>query len=191
MSCSPFDLKDYFFGVLEADGQRAVETHVAACAACREELQALNLVRANLLAAPDEEPPRRIAFVSDPVFEPRWWQRLWRSGPQLGFVSAGILAAAILVHAVTRPAPPVVPPPAPVDVAAIEHDVAQRVAKAVAESETRQAARFEKAMAERERELEFQRRADLATMQEAVSYLKKTMGVNIARINRGDFGATQ
>ena len=76
MSCSPFDLKDFFFGELGADDRRKVETHVAACAACREELDALALTGAALMTVRDEEPPRRIAFVSDKVFQPTWWQRL-------------------------------------------------------------------------------------------------------------------
>jgi hypothetical protein len=49
--------------------------------------------------------PHRIAFVSDKIFEPRGWAWLWNSAPRLGFVSAALLAAAILVHAFTRPAP--------------------------------------------------------------------------------------
>jgi hypothetical protein len=36
--------------------------------------------------------------VSDKVFQPRWWERVWRSGPAMGFASAVVLAAAILAH---------------------------------------------------------------------------------------------
>jgi hypothetical protein len=46
-----------------------------------------------LASLEDEEIPRRIAFVSDRVFEPRWWQTMWRSGPVMGFASAALLAA--------------------------------------------------------------------------------------------------
>ena len=49
--------------------------------------------------------PYRIAFVSDKIFEPRGWAWLWNSAPRLGFVSAAMLAAAILVHGLVRPAP--------------------------------------------------------------------------------------
>jgi hypothetical protein len=49
--------------------------------------------------------PYRIAFVSDKIFEPKGWAWLWNSAPRLGFVSAAMLAAAILVHGLVRPAP--------------------------------------------------------------------------------------
>src|SRR3954454_6070303 len=101
MSCSPFDLRDYFFGELAPAERSATETHLTACLTCREELAKLSDLKSVLLSASaDEEPPRRIAFVSDKVFEPRWWQRLWTAGPQLGFAGAALLAAAVLVHGV-------------------------------------------------------------------------------------------
>jgi hypothetical protein len=43
--------------------------------------------------------PRRIAFVSDKVFEPRWWQRVFSPN----FAAACVIAGAILVHAFARP----------------------------------------------------------------------------------------
>ncbi len=42
----------------------------------------------------EEEVPRRIAFVSDKVFEPRWWQMFLRPS----FAAGAVVAAAILVH---------------------------------------------------------------------------------------------
>lgn len=100
MNCSPSDLKDYFFDELPAAERRAVETHVSTCADCREQFEALRVTGTALLSVRDEEPPRRIAFVSDPVFEPTWWQRVWNSGPRLGFASAAMLTCAILGHGV-------------------------------------------------------------------------------------------
>ena len=41
---------------------------------CREELARLRLTLDALSTLREEEMPRRIAFVSDKVFEPRWWQ---------------------------------------------------------------------------------------------------------------------
>jgi len=72
----------------------------------------------------EEEMPRRIAFVSDKVFEPRWWQMFLRPS----FAAALILAAAILVHAYARP-----------DAAALQARIDQSVAKAVADTEQRYA----------------------------------------------------
>jgi anti-sigma factor RsiW len=100
MKCSPFDLKDHFFGELNESERVILEQHLAGCNACRQELHELRLTQSALLAIPEQEPPRRIAFVSDKVFEPNWWQRLWSSGPQLGFVSAAMLSVAILIHGV-------------------------------------------------------------------------------------------
>ena len=70
MSCSPFDLRDYYLKELTDPQQRQVESHVKDCSACREELERLRLTQAALFSLRDEEIPQRIAFVSDPVFEP-------------------------------------------------------------------------------------------------------------------------
>jgi anti-sigma factor RsiW len=98
MSCSQFDLKAYFLGEPGAAGRGAVEEHLKACTACREELDRLRLTGAALASVPDEEMPHRIAFVSDKIFEPRGWARFWNSAPRLGFASAAMLSAAIILH---------------------------------------------------------------------------------------------
>src|SRR5205807_4315819 len=109
MSCSPFDLKDYFLRELPDPHQREVEVHVSCCPVCREELDRLQLTGAALFSLRDEEIPQRIAFVSDKIFEPSPWRRgwaaFWGSGARLGFVSAAMLSVALLVSAVMRPAP--------------------------------------------------------------------------------------
>jgi hypothetical protein len=184
MSCSPFDLKDYFFAELSNENRRAVDQHLSACAGCRQELSALNLTRTALLSVPDEEPQRRIAFVSDKVFEPRWWQTIWHSGPKLGFVSAAMLTFAILVHATqygTQQRPPIAPQALqPQTVAAVqgitEQQVNQRVQKAVAAVEARQAAKFEQVLA-RQKQLDYEHRAELVSLEENFNVMRKTMGV--------------
>jgi anti-sigma factor RsiW len=98
MSCSQFDLKAYFLGEPGAAGRGALEEHLKACTACREELDRLRLTGAALVSVPDEEMPHRIAFVSDKIFEPRGWARFWNSAPRLGFASAAMLSAAIIIH---------------------------------------------------------------------------------------------
>ena len=85
MTCSPFDLKEYLFGELNAEQRESVDRHLLACPDCQDELAALSATRSAILCMHEEEPPRRIAFVSDKVFEPRWWQKMFASGPQLGF----------------------------------------------------------------------------------------------------------
>jgi anti-sigma factor RsiW len=103
MSCSPFDLRDYYLKELTDPQQRQVESHVKDCSACREELERLRLTQAALFSLRDEEIPQRIAFVSDPVFEPsgprRWWTAFWGSPGRLGFASAAMLSAALVISA--------------------------------------------------------------------------------------------
>jgi anti-sigma factor RsiW len=109
MSCSPFELKDYFLKELPNPQQREVEAHVKGCQVCREELDRLQLTEAALFSLRDEEMPQRIAFVSDKIFEPspwrRWWAAFWSSSARLGFASAAMLSAALIVSAVMRTAP--------------------------------------------------------------------------------------
>jgi anti-sigma factor RsiW len=108
MSCSPFDLNDYFLDELAGPQQRQVEAHVKTCPACHEELDRLRVMGAALRSATDEEIPQRIAFVSDKIFEPSPWRRrlaaFWNSGARLGFAGAAMLSASLLVFAF-RPAP--------------------------------------------------------------------------------------
>src|SRR5205823_3638203 len=109
MSCSPFDLRDYFLKELPEPDRREMEIHVKGCSACREELDRLGITGAALFSLREEEIPQRIAFVSDKIFEPspvsRWWAAFWGSAPRLGFASAAMLSAAILVFSIMRTAP--------------------------------------------------------------------------------------
>ncbi len=105
MNCSQHDLKGYLLGELSETERLLVEDHLGQCSDCREEQEKLRLTAAALGSLPEEEMPYRIAFVSDKIFEPRGWAWLWNSAPRLGFVSAAMLAAAILVHGLARPAP--------------------------------------------------------------------------------------
>ncbi len=92
MPCAPFDLRDYALDELTADQRRQVEIHAAACPACREELDRLSLTRQALRRLPEEEIPRRIAFISDKVFEPAWYVRWWAALPRLAFAVAALAA---------------------------------------------------------------------------------------------------
>jgi anti-sigma factor RsiW len=110
MSCSPFDLRDYFLQELEHPQQLQVEAHVKTCAACREEVARLRSTESVLFCLRDEEIPQRIAFVSDKIFEPsparRWLTAFWGSTARLGFASAAMLSVAMTFSAWHRtPAP--------------------------------------------------------------------------------------
>ena len=124
------DWKAYALGELDATARHQAESHAAACSGCREELATLRVTLDALSVLREEEIPRRIAFVSDKVFEPRWWQRFFQltfANPV--FSAACVVAAAILVHAYARPAGD--------GLAQAQIDAA--VTKAVAQVETRHA----------------------------------------------------
>jgi hypothetical protein len=139
MSCSPFDLRDYHLKELTDPQQRQVEAHVKDCPPCRQELEQLRLTQAALFSLRDEEIPQRIAFVSDPVFEPsrarRWWTAFWGSGARLGFAGATVLSAALLFSALTR-----TPGSAP-SAGLSPTDIDRRISQAIDASEARQTAK--------------------------------------------------
>jgi anti-sigma factor RsiW len=167
MTCSSVDLKAYVLGELPESEKGAVAVHVRECASCGEEMERLSLTHRALTSLRDEEVPRRIAFVSDKVFEPRWWQRVWRSGPAMGFASAAVLACAILAHGLVQPAP-LAAPAATVDSAEVERRVAAQlndrvnavVAKAVSDAEAKQQQKTAELLADVEKKFEFERKAD-------------------------------
>lgn len=121
------DWKAYALGELDADARREAELHAVACSDCQEELAGLRLTVDALATLREEEVPRRIAFVSDKVFEPRWWQSFLRPS----FAAGAVIAAAILVHAFVRP--PAAPLPPQVDTAAVEARIAARITAEVSQ----------------------------------------------------------
>jgi anti-sigma factor RsiW len=99
MSCTNIDWKAYALGELDPAARRQAEEHATSCEACREELAGIRLTIDSLSALRDEEVPRRIAFVSDKIFEQRWWQRVISQVMSPTFAGALVVAAAIVVHA--------------------------------------------------------------------------------------------
>src|SRR6266576_5880288 len=93
------DWKAYLLGELNPEVSRQAEAHLAACSICHEEVATLRLTLDTLSTLREEEVPRRIAFVSDKVFEPRWWQRVFSPT----FAAGALVAAAILIHGSLRP----------------------------------------------------------------------------------------
>ncbi len=184
MNCKDFDLKGYILEELDEAGRRHVAGHLEACAPCREEVERLRITQAALLTVVDEEVPRRIAFISDKVLEPSWWQRLWQSGPRLAFASAAMLSVAIVVHALLLPAPEP-SATAPLDAAAVERIVEAQVAgrvqaaveSAVAAAEERHAQQTAELLEAAEKRFEMQRQADLIAAQENFEVLTKRMNV--------------
>ncbi len=179
------DLKAALLGEATPAERRAMEQHMPACAACQEEWSRLETTFAVLRAAPEPEMPRRIAFVSDKVFEPRWYQRLWRSAPVLGFASAAMLSAAILTHAVyPHPVVPVVQmqAAAPVD---IEGTVRDAVRQAVAEVDARHKKETAALLNAAEQRYEDRLNEVRATVNASFEFLSK----RVANVKRASFAS--
>src|SRR5207302_9097591 len=142
MSCSPFDLRDYFLQELPSAQSLQVETHVKTCDACREELHRLQATQSALFTLRDEAIPQRIGFVSDKIFEPspapRWLAAFWGNTARLGFACAAMLSAALIYSASLRPTAPAPQPAAvttsssTVTAAEIDARIHDAVVKAVA-----------------------------------------------------------
>jgi hypothetical protein len=197
MSCSPFDLRDYYFRELAENERRQTEDHVKSCAHCRQELDRLRGTEAALLTLPDQEIPQRIAFVSDPIFAPsaarRWWAAFWGSAPRLGFASAAMLSIALVVFALTRPVPQLRAPAPAITRAALEaefnHRLNNAVQKAVAESEERQSRRTEALLAAAEKRNALERAATMVRVEEYLEVEKKRLNNMILASN--DYGVSR
>jgi anti-sigma factor RsiW len=121
MTCEKYDWKAYALGELAANERREAEMHASTCDGCRGELAHVRLTVDTLSALREEEVPRRIAFVSDKVFEPRWWEMFLKPA----FAAALVVAAAIVMHGYLMR-------PAAMDEAAIQAQINQAVTRAVA-----------------------------------------------------------
>ena len=93
---APHDLRDYAMGELDAAQTAELERWLEARPEARAEVERLQSTFRALRSLPAEEPPRRIAFVSDKVFEPSPWRQFlaWfeSDAPRLGFSLAAVLA---------------------------------------------------------------------------------------------------
>ena len=190
MSCSPFDLRDYFLKELPDSERRQVEAHVRNCQPCLEELDRLRLTEAALFALREEEIPRRIGFVSDQVFEPspwrRWWAGLWGSTARLAFASAAMLSIAIMVSALRPVGQIAVRPSAPQVVNAVSDTEIQSridiaVAKAVAQVDARQTEKTKQLVAD----LEGTRQRLLLAADEFDYYKRRVDAIRISASNYG------
>lgn len=175
------DVREYAFDELPATGRRAVEQHLSTCAACAGELSRLRMATAALRVLPDVEIPQRIAFVSDKVFQPsavsRWFGSFWTSAARLGFASACVLGAALVVSAYHRPATEVrtivQTASAPAD---ISKQVNEAVAKAVARVHQEDARTTQAALQAVELKYERKQRDLMVSVQENFEVLQKRLG---------------
>ena len=203
MNCSPFDLRDYLLKELSDGERRQVDAHVRGCAACREELERLQLTEAALFSLRDEEIPQRIAFVSDKIFEPSPWRRAWAafwgSGARLGFASAAMLSVALIVFSLARtagtPGPSTASGPAAARVATAsvsEAEIQQRIQAAVDQAVTASETRLQKTFDQRIQDLQRRDQALLLSMASDLNFAERQeMAVirsdyTLPRANRGD-----
>ncbi len=191
MSCDSVDLKSYLLGEATREERAALKAHAAACLSCRDELARLETTQAALLSVREEEIPRRIGFVSDKVFEPHWWQRLWRSGPRLGFAGAAMLALAIVVHGFAMRPPAVAPAVAQVDTADIEARVSARVDQAVAKAIAVNQQRTVELLAASEKRHQFDLRTMQVAFEEDWRMKMKQLGTLYVAVNRMEPGGGQ
>lgn len=158
MTPHEFDWHAYVLKEMPPAERERAAAYLAAHPEARAGVEELELTLAALNRLPQAEPPRRIAFVSDPVLSPTWWQRFWASGPRLAFAGAAMLSLAILVHAfVPRQA-------APVNLNEIRAEMAAAGQ-----------ARMEQAKAEILAEAQAQRQADLELIRESFLLMEKRL----------------
>lgn len=169
MNCT--DVKHLLFDATlgEVTDRTAVEQHLASCPGCRAELADLELTRKLLVQGlPEEEPARRIAFVTEaPKIPLRFWQ--WSF--------AGAAAVAVLLAVLVVERPPQAGPAAPTAASFTRADVQRIVDAAVKESEQRQRAQTAAII-----------QSAAARMSEQVHYLQSTQSIvyRQAEQNRSD-----
>lgn len=149
-----------------------------------DDAERLEQTIAALKAVPAEEIPRRISFVSDKVFEPNWWQRLFPSAAwNMG--AAAIVAASILGHGylarpvaavpVAQAVPAVAQPSSTTQAESLEAAYQRRLDEAVRKLTVEQDARFRMAVAETEKRMAFEHRAAMVTVEENFNLMRKQM----------------
>jgi hypothetical protein len=193
-------LRDYAFDEqLSQDERGAMEQHLAGCSGCVAELDQLRLTTTALRMMPDREIPQRIAFVSDRVFEPSVWRRFWNSGARLGFASACVLAAALVVSAwLYRPAqaPAVIQAEAPVkgtsQTASVSSDqgssdqISAAVARAVAQVRAEDAQMIRAAVQESGRKRDAEYRNQMIVIGENFDRLQKRLNLGYSTMASND-----
>ncbi len=188
------DLRDYVFGELSAAERREVEAACAADPALREELARLQVTQSALFSLREEELPRRIAFVSDKVFEPKWWQVWLNSGPRMAFASAALLAAAIVFHGSV---PQAAAPSAPVamDQAAFEKRISEEVTRvlpaALAQAEQRHRTQLASAIQEAEGKYQKLRQEDQMNMEASYSLFREKQAAMMVSYAQSSGGGAQ
>jgi anti-sigma factor RsiW len=176
-ACDRADLvRDYAFDELAPAERQSMEQHFASCAGCAAEFDRLRLTAAALRVLPDVEVPRRIAFVSDKVLEPKqsWWAAFWNSGARLGFAAACVLSAG-LIFASTHRQPEVrtVVQTASASQAQIDSAVSKAVSEAVEKTHADDARLTQAALDAVDAKYEAKQRELMVSLQQSYEYMRK------------------
>lgn len=180
MDHSQIDLNAYALGEGTPAERAAAAAHLAQSSEAALDFERLQLTLTALQGLRDEEVPRRIAFVSDPVFEPSLWQRFWSSGPRLAFGGAAMLACAITAHGfLMRPVAQPVPPPVVAQISQADLDAAVQKAVQAVEARTENRVRQEVSLAVNRAEKRFGQEIQMmaATFQENDTLLRKKINL--------------
>lgn len=171
-------IPDYAFDELAPADRRGIELHLRECAACAGELDQLRLTTAALRVLPDQEVPRRIAFVSDaPAGGSGWLSGFWNSAARLGFASACVLAAGLSFAAAHRQ-PVVAAPTAAVSDVAIQQAVNKAVASAVDEAHAEDLRMTKAALDAVDKKYELKQRDLMVAMQETMRNVGKQLDLS-------------
>jgi anti-sigma factor RsiW len=188
-------LKDYVYGELPAAERRAVEEAVAADGALREELGRLQVTQSALFALREEELPRRIAFVSDKVFEPKWWEVWLNSGPRVGFAAAAMLAGAIVFHGWAGQGKAAAEAGPAFDQARFEQRISEEVARvlpaALEQAERRHRMQLAAAIREADGKYQRLRQDDLMAMEASYSLLREKQAAMLVSLSQSSGGGVQ
>jgi len=186
-SCDRLDeVRDYALdeAELDAPSRASLEQHLAACQECAVELDRLQVTASALRMLPDREVPQRIAFVSDKIFEPSpaasWFGGLWNSAARLGFASACVLAAALVLSAWHRPAEVriVAGGPGTLSSADVSRQIGEAVGKAVAQVRAEDAKMTQALLESSNVKQERRYNSLMVTMRENMDYLEKQVNTD-------------
>lgn len=193
------DLMDVLYGEADAAARARVEEHVAACAACREEMTALRGVRRDLRAW--RQPSARPAFTPRGLVLPRWAAAaalvLLGFGAALGLTGYASLRRSLAAQearaadlerrhrdtARALEAALQARSPASLDTAALLAGLDARIDERLHASEARLDERLDTRLASWEERADAQRRVDMARVAASLSYLDGRHGAQLARTN--------
>lgn len=171
-------LREYALGELSRSAGEEIESHLATCEACSDEWSTLQFTLAALRSDGDHEIPQRIAFVSDKVLAPsgfrRFFDAVWNSGPKLAFLSASILAGAIVFSSMHRA--PIMLQPALVQTASVSRaDLETAVRQAVVKVREEDAKNTKLLLAAVEKKYGEKQRALLLSVDENFQVMQKRL----------------